>query len=75
MLYMVEPLNAWFGHLIVAAAVEEVIYKVVAEPQAPLEQVKQQETHEHPAPGPVEPSPEQQQPEGKPQFMCYYFKL
>jgi hypothetical protein len=75
MLRMVEPLNAWFGHLLVAAVVEEVVYEVVAELQAPLEQVQQQETLEHPAPGPVEPSPKQQQPEDQPWCMSYYFKL
>ena len=50
----------------VAAAAEEVVYEVVAEPQAPQEQAQQQETHEHPAQGPVEPSSEQQQSKGKP---------
>ena len=59
----------------VAAAAEEVLYEVVVEPQAPLEQVQQQETHEHPVPGPVEPSPEQQRPEGKPRCTSYYLKL
>ena len=43
MLYMVEPLNAWFGHLLVAATVEEVVYEVVAEPQEPQGQAPQQE--------------------------------
>ena len=59
----------------VDAAAEGVAFEVIVEPQAPLELAQQQETHEHPAQGPVEPSPEQQQPEGKPRSITYYFKL
>ena len=58
----------------VAAAAKEVVYKVVAEPQEPLEQAQQEERRETPAQGPVHPSTEQQ-PEGKPRCMSYYFKL
>ena len=58
----------------VAAAAEEVVYEVVAEPQEPLEQAQQEERREAPAQGPVHPSAEQQ-PEGKPRCMSYYFKL
>ena len=51
------------------------MYEVVAEPQEPQGQALQQEDREEPAQGPIEPSPEQQQPEGKPRCMPYYFKL
>ena len=59
----------------VETAAEEVVYEVVAEPPKPLEQAQQEERHENPAQGPVEPSPEQRQPEGKPRCMPYYFKF
>ena len=59
----------------VEAAAEGVAFEVIVEPQAPLEQAQQQETHEHPTQRPVDPSPEQQQPEGKPRSIIYYFKL
>ena len=49
----------------VAAAAEEVIYEVVAEPPEPLEQAQQEERRENQAQGPVDPSAEHQ-PEGKP---------
>jgi hypothetical protein len=51
-----------------------VVYEVIEEPQEPQEQAPQQEICEHPAQGPVHPSTEQQ-PEGKPRCMSYYFKL
>ena len=52
---------------------EEVMFEVIAEPQEQSEQAHQ-EVRENPAPGPVEPSTKQQ-PEGKPRYMTYYFKL
>ena len=60
----------------VAAAAEEVVYEVVAEPQELQGQAPQQEQEirENPAQGPVHPGTEQQ-PEGKPRCMSYYFKL
>ena len=54
----------------VAAAAEEVVYEVVAEPQESQGQALQQEA----APGPADPSAEQQT-QGKPRCMSYYFKL
>ena len=53
---------------------EEVVYEVVAEPQEPLEQAQQEERYENPAQCPIHPSSEQQL-EGKPRCMSYYFKL
>ena len=58
----------------VVVAAEDVVYEVVAEPQEPLEQAQQEERREAPAQGPVHPSTEQQ-PEGEPRCMFYYFKL
>ena len=58
----------------VAAAAEEVVYKVVAEPPEPLEQAQQEERRENQAQGPMDPSVEQQT-QGKPRCMSYYFKL
>ena len=58
----------------VAAAAEEVVYEVVAEPQESQGQAPQQEVHEEAALGPANPSAEQQT-QGKPQCMFYYFKL
>ena len=58
----------------VAAAAEVVVYEVVAEPPEPLEQAQQEVRCENPAQGPVHPST-QQQPEGKPWCMPYYFKF
>ena len=49
----------------VAAAAEEVVFEVVAEPQEPLEQALQEERREIQAQGPVDPRAEHQ-PEGKP---------
>ena len=70
-----------FSHVIcicicirVAAAAEEVIYEVVAEPPEPLEQTKQEERRENQAQGPVDPGVEQQT-QGKPRCMFYYFNL
>jgi len=53
----------------VAVATEEVVFEVVTEPQEQLEPA-QEERRENPAPGPVDPSAEQQ-PEGKPRCMTY----
>ena len=68
-----------FSHVIckcirVAAAAEEIVYEVVAEPPEPLEQAQQEERRENQAQGPVDPSVEQQT-QGKPRCMSYYFKL
>ena len=65
-----------FSHVIcicirVAAAAEEIVYEVVAEPQR---QALQQEDREKPAQGPIHPSTEQQT-QGKPRCTSYYFKL
>ena len=49
------------------------MYEVIAEPQEQPEQAKQ-EVHKDSAQGPVDPSSEQQ-PEGKPRCMPYYFKF
>jgi len=54
-----------FSHVIcisirVAAAAEEIVYKVVAEPQEPQGQALQQEDREEPAQGPIHSSIEQQ---------------
>ena len=58
----------------VAAATEEVIYEVVVEPQEPQGQAPQQEVCEELAQGPADPSAEQQT-QGKPRCMSYYFNL
>ena len=58
----------------VAAATEEVIYEVVAEPPEPLEQAQQEERRDNQAQGPTHSSSEQQL-EGKPWCTSYYFKL
>ena len=65
-----------FPHIIcictrVAAAAEEVVYEVVAEPQG---QAPQKEDRGESAQGPSHPSTEQQT-QGKPRCMSYYFKL
>ena len=65
-----------FSHVIciwirVAAATEEIVYEVVAEPQG---QALQQEGREELAQGPIHPSTEQQT-QGKPRCTSYYFKL
>ena len=49
----------------VAAAAEEIVYEVVAEPPELLEQAQQEERRENQAQGPVDPSVEQQT-QGKP---------
>ena len=59
-----------FSHVIcicirVAAAAEEIVYKVVAEPQEPQGQAPQQEVRAESAQGPSHPSAEQQT-QGKP---------
>ena len=53
-----------FSHVIcicirVAAAAEEIVYEVVAEPQEPQGQAPQQEVRVEPAQGPANPSTEQ----------------
>jgi len=58
----------------VAAAAEEVVYEVVAEPQESQGQAPQQEVREEAAQGPADPSAEQQT-QDKPRCMSYYFKL
>ena len=58
----------------VAAAVEEVVYEVVAEPQEPQGQTPQQEDRGGQAQVSSHPSVEQQT-QGKPRCMSYYFKL
>ena len=59
----------------VAAAVEEVVYEVVAEPHEPQGQAPQQEERrENQAQGLVDPGTEQQS-QGKPRCTSYYFKL
>ena len=55
----------------VVAAAEEVMYEVVAEPHGPA---PQQEVRGELAQGPAHPSVEQQT-QGKPRCMSYYFKL
>ena len=56
----------------VAAAAEEVVYEVVAEPQEPQGQAPQEEVHGESAQGPANPSVVQQT-QGKPRCMSYYF--
>ena len=68
-----------FSHIIcictrVATAAEEIVYEVVAEPQEPQGQAPQQEVRGESAQGPSHPSTEQQT-QGKPRCMSYYFKL
>ena len=58
----------------IAAAAEEVIYEVVAEPREPQGQAPQQEDRGEPAQGPIYPSTEQQT-QGKPRCTSYYLKL
>ena len=54
-------------------ATEEVVYEVIAEPQEQTEQAPL-EFREDPAQGPVDTSTEQQR-EGKPRSITYYFNL
>jgi len=68
-----------FSHIIcicirVAAAAEEVIYEVVAEPPEPLEQAQQEVRRENQAQGLVDPGVEQQT-QGKLRRTFYYLKL
>ena len=63
----------------VVAAAEGVVFEVVAEPQgpqgqAPQQEAPQQEVREEPAQGPANPSTEQQA-QGKPRCMSFYFKF
>ena len=58
----------------VAAAAEEVVYEVVAEPHELQGQAPQQEIREESTQGPADPSTEQQT-QDKPRCMFYYFKL
>ena len=54
---------------------EEVVYKVVAEPQEPQGQAPQQEERrENQAQGPIDSGTEQQA-QGKPRCMTYYFQF
>ena len=57
--------------ILVAAAAEEIVYEVVAEPQG---QALQQEDREEPAQGPIHPSTEQQT-QGKLRCTTYYFNF
>ena len=54
----------------VAAAAEEVVYEVVAEPQEPQGQAPQEEVRGESAQGPTHPSVEQQT-QGKPRSTTY----
>ena len=56
----------------VAAAAEEVVYEVVAEPQEPQGQAPPEEVCGESAQGPANPSVVQQT-QGKPRCMSYYF--
>ena len=58
----------------VAAAAEEVVYEVVAEPQEPQGQALQQEDRGESAQGPTHTSVEQHT-QSKPRCNSYYFKL
>ena len=71
--------SCMYSHVIricirVAAAAEEVVYEVVAEPQEPQGQAPQQEVRGESAQGPTHPSVEQQT-QVKPRCNSYYFKL
>ena len=58
----------------VAAAAEEVVYEVVAEPQEPQGQAPQQEVRGELAQGPTHPSVEQQT-QGKPRCTSFLFQI
>ena len=58
----------------VAAAAEEVVYEVVAEPQGTQGQSPQKEDRGESAQGPTHPSVEQQA-QGKSRCTSFYFKL
>ena len=69
--------HACISHVIrmcirVAAVAEEVVCEVVTEPHEPQGQAPQQEIREESAQGPVDP---EQQSQGKPRCMSYYFNL
>ena len=71
--------SCMYSHVIricirVAAAAEEVVYEVVAEPHEPQGQAPQEEVRGESAQGPTRPSVEQQT-QGKPRCNSYYFKL
>ena len=71
--------SCMFSHVIricirVAAAAEEVVHEVVAEPQEPQGPAPQEELRGESAQGPTHPSVEQQT-KGKPRCTSYYFKL
>ena len=71
--------SCMYSHVIricirVTAAVEEVVYEVVAEPQEPQGQAPQQEDRGESAQGPSHPSTEPQT-QGKPQCTSYYLKF
>jgi hypothetical protein len=71
--------SCMYSHVIpicirVAAAAEEIVYEVVAEPQEPQGQAPPQEVREESAQGPTYPSVEQQT-QGKPRCTSYSFKL
>ena len=57
----------------IESVTEEVVYEVIAEPQEQTEPAPQ-EFRDDPAQGPVDTSTEQQ-PEGKPWCITYYFNL
>ena len=57
----------------IESATEEVVYEVIAEPQEQTEQAPQ-EFCDDPAQGPGDTSTEQQ-PEGMPRRITYYFNL
>ena len=63
----------YFVFIHIETATEEIVYEVIAEPQEQPEQA-QQENQENAAQGPVDPSVEQQL-EGKPRSITYYFNL
>jgi len=66
-----------FTHYFICIHIEpatgEIMYEVIAEPQEQPEQT-QEENHENPAQGPVDPSAKQQS-EGKLRSIIYYFNL
>ena len=71
--------SCMYSHVIricirVAAAAEEVVYEVVAEPQEPQGQAPQEKVRGESAQGPTHPSVEQQM-QGKSRCTSFYFKL
>ena len=63
----------YFTYIHIETATEEIVYEVIAEPQEQTEQAPQ-EFRDDPAQGPGDTSTEQQ-PEGKPRSITYYFNL